>query len=209
MKAMKTEQEARNILLDDWNKNSSGIGIYVASAFTLSEAFIEEFADRLNWEYVSKRQILSEPFMEKWAHKIGWYWVSSYQILSEPFIEKWADKLVWDFICSSQTLSEPFIEKWAHKVDWAVISTHQKLSEDFIIKHKDKIKFEYLTYNKQVNISYKIHLASPNEISLKRVKFKPEEIEALIKKKKISLKKILASVNSSTLNGITRTVLKI
>lgn len=209
MRPMKTEQEARSILLDDWNKNSNGIGIYVASYFTLSEAFIEEFADRLNWEYVSKRQTLSEPFMEKWADKIGWYWVSSYQILSESFIEKWADKLVWEFICASQILSEPFIEKWAHKVNWDVISTDQELSEDFIIKHKDKINFQNLVFNKKVNISYKIHLVSPDKISLKRVKFKPEEIEALIKKKKISLKKLLQSVNSSTLNGITRTVLKI
>jgi hypothetical protein len=66
-----------------------------------------------------------------------------------------------------------------------------------------------LTYNKQVNISYKIYLVSPDKISLKHVKFKPEEIEALIKKKKLSLKKFLQSVNSSTLNGIARTVLKI
>ncbi len=207
MKAMKTEEEARDFLLK--KKVADNLGIYLASYFTLSEAFIEEFADKLNWEYVSKNQKLSEPFIEKWADKINWYWISSYQTLSESFIEKWADKLTWDFICGRQKLSESFIEKWSNKVNWGLISCHQKLSEDFIIKHKDKINFKYLTYDKRKNISYKIYLASSGEINIKSVKFTPEEVEALLKKKKLSLKKVLGSVRNSTLNGLARTILKI
>ena len=118
-----------------WN---SGI-FYTNNRFT--EDFIREFADRVNWYYISKDQQLSESFMEEFEDDIDWWCISQRQILSENFIRKYANKVAWNLISMYQTLSEDFIMEFKDKVNITWILLFQKdLSEEF----KEKLKKGYL-----------------------------------------------------------------
>jgi hypothetical protein len=45
------------------------------------------------WEVVSKTQQLSESFIEEFQDYLNWYWISETQELSEDFIKKHIDKI--------------------------------------------------------------------------------------------------------------------
>jgi hypothetical protein len=52
----------------------------------LSEPFIREFKDQVNWGYISEFQNLSEPFIREFKDKVAWWRISSFQDLSEEFL---------------------------------------------------------------------------------------------------------------------------
>ena len=110
----------------------------------LSEDFIRKFADRVDWYYISAYQYLSENFIREFADKVGWYWISRCQQLSEDFIREFKDKVNWYYISAYQHLSEDFIREFQYKVDWYYISANQHLSEDFIREFADKVKWDWI-----------------------------------------------------------------
>ncbi len=114
---------------------------------------IQQFHDKVDWEWISKYQKLSEEFIEKFQDKVEWEWISQYQKLSEQFIEKFQDKVDWDCISINQKLSEEFIEKFQDKIDWFWISQYQNLSEQFIEKFQDKIDWYCISKNPKIKIS--------------------------------------------------------
>ena len=105
----------------------------------LSEDFIRKFADRVDWYYISAYQYLSENFIREFADKVGWYWISRCQQLSEDFIREFKDKVNWNYISAYQHLSEDFIREFKDKVSWGWVSRYQHLSKEFIEEFKDKI----------------------------------------------------------------------
>ena len=68
------------------------------------------------WRDISANQHLTEAFIEKYADRVDWFCISEYQPLSEAFIAKHAEQVNWYCISVSQQLSEKFIEKHARKV---------------------------------------------------------------------------------------------
>ncbi len=52
----------------------------------MSEEFIEEFQDEVNWDSISIFQRLSEDFIREFQNKVNWFYISIYQILSKEFI---------------------------------------------------------------------------------------------------------------------------
>ena len=54
----------------------------------LSENFIREFKNRINWECISKHQKLSESFIREFQDKVNWNWISKHQKLSKSFIKE-------------------------------------------------------------------------------------------------------------------------
>ena len=105
----------------------------------LSEDFIRKFADRVDWYYISAYQYLSENFIREFADKVGWYWISRCQQLSEDFIREFKDKVNWYYISAYQHLAEDFIREFKDKVSWGWVSRYQHLSKEFIEEFKDKI----------------------------------------------------------------------
>lgn len=108
-------------------------------------------SQKIDWEDTSKDKTLSEAFIEAFANKVDWSLIFVNQTLSEQFIEKWADKFdreVWWAISINQVLSEAFIEKHADKVDWDMIAAHQKLSEPFIAKMRFHFNWHYIRCNR-------------------------------------------------------------
>lgn len=66
---------------------------YIALNQNISEDFIREFQDKLDWRFISSWQILSESFIEEFSHKIHWKRISGKQKLSKEFIIKNIDLL--------------------------------------------------------------------------------------------------------------------
>ena len=110
----------------------------------LSEDFIRKFADRVDWYYISAYQHLSENFIREFADRVAWDWIVKYQPLSEDFIREFKDKVNWNYISANQHLSEDFIREFADKVNWAWISAYQHLSKEFIEEFKDKIYMNFI-----------------------------------------------------------------
>lgn len=105
----------------------------------LSESFIHEFQDKVNWFWIAIRQKLSEPFIREFQDEVDWDCISKYQKLSEDFIREFQDKVDWLYISMSQKLSEDFIREFQYKVDWYWISKCQKLSNEFIEEFKNRL----------------------------------------------------------------------
>ena len=125
--------------------HSSLINWTNVSSKDLSETFIDEFANYLDWVYISKYKTLSEDFIMKYKDKINWSCISRYQKLSENFIREFQNEVYWSFISQYQILSENFIREFKEKVVWETISIYQKLSEDFIREFKNEVYWCYIT----------------------------------------------------------------
>lgn len=122
---------------------------------TLSEDFMREFKDKLEWHYIVQYQKLSEDFIREMKDYLNslefsediWSSISFCQELSEDFMREMKDYLVWERLVSSQHMSECFMEEMneyfnAGEVNctgWSSISQYRPLSKDFIIKFKDKL----------------------------------------------------------------------
>ena len=110
----------------------------------LSEEFMEEYADKLDWSVLFQYQKLSESFIEKHMNRItdgnDWYNIFKYQKLSEAFIKRCLDKGVEEaaFARKYQILSEQFLENYINKPDrtWWESEDYQKVSSGFRKKHE-------------------------------------------------------------------------
>jgi hypothetical protein len=100
----------------------------------LSEDFIREFQDKVNWRAVSEYQTLSVDFIREFQNKIeetrSWDRISGYQKLSEDFIREFKDKLSWGKISYFQKLSEDFIREFQDKVNWEYIQSNENISDE-------------------------------------------------------------------------------
>jgi hypothetical protein len=117
----------------DWDEISVKLG--------LTEVFIRENANKVNWYFISYYQKLSEEFIREFSDKIDWDCVSQQQKLSEDFIREFSKKVNWYHISIYQKLSEEFIREFSNEVDWNNISIYQKLSEGFIREFFKKLYY--------------------------------------------------------------------
>ena len=118
---------------------------------SLSEDFIREFKDYVDWLWISSCQKLSEDFIREFKDKVDWYWISAYQSLSEDFIREFKDNVYWCSISEYQKLSESFIREFKDYVDWGCVSIYQKLSEDFIREFQDEIDWDCISINQSLS----------------------------------------------------------
>lgn len=119
-----------------------------------SESFIEKHQSLLKWDQVAMYQKLSESFIEQFQNNFHWYYISKHQTLSEEFMEKHAIRIKWNTISKSQKLSESFIEKFQAKLDWFDISENQELSESFIEKHTGNVKWATICKHQTLSFSF-------------------------------------------------------
>jgi len=128
----------------------------------LSEEFIEQNKDLVNWFPISQFQKLSEEFIERNKDLVNWWCISKYQKLSEEFIERNKDLVDRDYISVYQKLSEEFIERNSDLVVWINISRYQKLSEEFIERNKviernkDLVDREYISKFQKLSEEFRL-----------------------------------------------------
>lgn len=113
---------------------------------TLNENFIRElikdgtFTEEVIKEALSCFHPLSEQFMSEFADKLEWIYISSAQKMSEKFMDRFADKLDFLFLPQYRQLSNEFIERYENRWNWLTIAEKQKnVSKQLIEKHKDEI----------------------------------------------------------------------
>lgn len=130
----------------DWDKKSEEP--------QLTEAFIEEHADRVNWKIICNHQNLSEAFIEKFKDRVDWKIISCKQKLSEVFIMKYKAKLCWSDVCAYQKLSEKFMIKMSKYIDWGIVCEVQEMSESFIIKHQGNMSWENIFIGQRLSEAF-------------------------------------------------------
>jgi hypothetical protein len=111
---------------------------------TLSEEFLRDHIDDLEWGAVSQYQKLSEEFIFEFADKIKFGNVSYAQTLSENVIRKFQDRISWANISKQQILSEDFMREFEDNLNWSYISRYQVFSEEFMLEFIDKLDFNII-----------------------------------------------------------------
>ena len=116
----------------------------------MSEDFVREFADDVNWNFVYVRMLnlnlnstkqYSEKFVRDFLpkNKTDWANVANKLFLSEAFMTDFADKLDFKLLSKMQHLSEDFMRKFEKKLDWKSLFKTQRMSAKFIQEFKHKI----------------------------------------------------------------------
>ena len=113
---------------------------------TLNENFIRELIkDGTLTEEVIKESLscfhpLSERFMSEFADKLEWIYISSAQKMSEEFMNRWEYKLDFQFLPQYRPLSNEFIERYENRWNWLTIAEKQKNIAGYLIeRHKDEM----------------------------------------------------------------------
>ena len=113
----------------------------------LSEDFIREFKDKVDWSAICRYQKLSEEFIEEFQDKLYWKHISCYQELSVEFIKKFRHKIDWELLSCSKYIDEDTLRKFQYSIDWDRVSrfaefrflTDKQLSEKFIEEFQNKL----------------------------------------------------------------------
>ena len=152
------DKTVHNYLFKHGKKLSDYTMRRLATDFPLEEAFMDEYADRLDFNLLCCNQVLSEDFMRRHQDRINWDYTSETQKLSYEFIEEFSDKLNWTSISIFQELDTKFLLKHKDKIDWSLASEYQKFNIDFIKKNPDLIDFNAVIYNKKCDRSVKSYV---------------------------------------------------
>ncbi len=129
----------------------------------MSENFIREFKDKVDWDFISQYQRLSENFIREFQYYVNWNNISKYQILSENFIREFQDQVNWIFISKYQKLSSNFIKKfnlYISKNNWLYKDRKYKMRQikdcglyeidgDYVIAYKSTRKNGLSVYSNQ------------------------------------------------------------
>lgn len=140
----------------------------------MTEDFIRRYRIELEkyysfWSSICETQDLSEEFIEEFADKVNWKVISYRQKLSRRMIEKYADKLDWKYMIANQKFDQKFIEKHIEHIlplsdwTWTEMIRHIKFGKRFLRKYKNKIRWVdlQLTYERiAFNIEHNISTAS-------------------------------------------------
>lgn len=103
-----------------------------------------------NYKFCSKYR-LTDDFIKQNADQLNWMAISQFQFLSSTILCDYKDKVKWRYASEFQILDEETIEKLSDFVDWFIISKHQQLSKQFIVKRFDKLSLEQLSKNYMID----------------------------------------------------------
>ena len=82
-----------------------------------------------NWLNDVYKYKLTEKFIEDFQDKLDWYYISFSQKLSCDFMRKFKNKIYWPFISKTQQFDRDFINDFAHKLDMYWVSKNIFMSE--------------------------------------------------------------------------------
>jgi hypothetical protein len=125
------------------------------------ESFIRTSFENNKKEYsdvISTYQVLSENFIREFKDYVNWVNISYDQVLSESFIREFKDMVSWAGISERQILSESFIREFKHKVFWGYISHNQKFEDEFVLEFLDILLPEWVLSNPKLKLSDQVKL---------------------------------------------------
>lgn len=165
----------------------------LSSECLLTEEWIENNLNKINWNSVLLYQKLSEKFLRKhlnniinftdlYGKKNSFYYLVAYQKHSMEFLEELmiiaqfnSMHDIWRSVSYRQKLSDDFIRKFADKLCWAHLCHKQKLSESIMID-----------YDKYLNYSLISRYQNLTPMFIEQYFYKLN-YEMLLKNKKLSL----------------------
>jgi hypothetical protein len=126
---------------------------------TLSEEFIRDFKEQLDWENVCMYQPnLSLALVKEFEDEMDWEILSVRTASTDPeIIREYQTKLNIQEVVECQTLPEDLLREFASFLDeegWRILSMTQDLSEDFIRQYQDKVNWTMI-------VECQIHAISP------------------------------------------------
>jgi len=97
--------------------------------------------------YILKYTIVTEEFLDEFGDKIGWEFIGCIVKLTNNIIKKHANKFVLEDLLLNQELSEEIIILFLNKIfenryRIALLIRFQKLSKNFIINHRDVLLYD-------------------------------------------------------------------
>ena len=123
------------------NLNNLNINL-ICSYQTLSEDFIRKHVDIFNktaWTSISKYQILSEAFIEEFSENVDWYMIFIHQKFSKTFLEKHYKRVTLEHIFKNVKISEIFFENHYKELSAKWLIKNCKLT-----KKQEKIIYQTL-----------------------------------------------------------------
>ena len=108
----------------------------------LSENFIREFRDYIDWEQMSLKRDLSHEFILEFKHRFNWEYMLDFHKFSEDILRQCCEYFTlddWEIVSYSQCLSEAFIREYQNKVGWCWIYRYQDISYEFKVEFKKYI----------------------------------------------------------------------
>jgi hypothetical protein len=118
----------------------------VYKQYWVSDKFIEENANWINWDLLCMYQPLKPKLVEKYHLDIDFDKLVSYQKVSQKILLKFREDIDVDNLVKYQPLTEKFIEKYhdLFEMCWSNIVFYQQLSLQFLIDHKNKFEIDDL-----------------------------------------------------------------
>lgn len=140
--------------------------VWYLEHFKFTEDQIRELAPFFNieeWKKVSGFQYeqISEEFIREWNDKLNWMLLSFHYTFSYEFLREFKDKLDWRPICSHYKINNDFLREFFNYINWHFVARFQEFDFDFVKKWETElrphiyavIENESLTYNKKY-VSY-------------------------------------------------------
>lgn len=139
---------------NDWNN--------ISMNYELSEDFIINFSEYLNWTLIYKYQHLTQHLIKNGNYVIDKFtYITKFQKLSEEFIIENINDLNLKLIWSNQTYSENLLKKIIKLInlnDWNIISYTIKITDLNLLQYINKNhNWLYLDYNLRVNLISKYY----------------------------------------------------
>lgn len=114
-----------------------------------NETQLEKYADKLDWEKVSRNEnmLWTNSMLEKFKNRINWRALSESirpKSFSPALLDKYADKWDWSAISESSELTPDFVEKYADRLNWSRVIDNWHFCDDygteaFLKKYQDRI----------------------------------------------------------------------
>lgn len=125
---------------------------YISGNSELNEEVLEKYADKLNWQDVSRNGSIQwiEKLLEKWANRIDWEWISrngNESLFTPEVVEHFADRWNWSALSGNSDfkLDYDIIDKYIDRWDWhelinRYIDDDDKIfNRDFFIRYREYI----------------------------------------------------------------------
>jgi hypothetical protein len=144
----------KTLVVEEFNVRDNLSYLHEEEYEQMSEDFIRELKDKMDWESVSICAKLSENCIREFQKELHWKMMSQHQNLSESFIREFQNKVDWVKVSKHQNLSESFIVEFQNKVDWKKISKHQNLSESFIVEFQNKLNWQKISKHQNLSSSF-------------------------------------------------------
>lgn len=125
----------------------TGFWDWISWNFDLTNQFIDEFANKLNWKIISGKG-LTEDIILKYIDRIDWTNISTRSNLSEEFVRAFREYISWEYVIRKNKFSEQFLLDMKEYIErenaWEQLSMWQDLSNEFMKENGINSAYKYL-----------------------------------------------------------------